>query len=133
MRENKKQVILKSDLHKLIKECVEKVIKEATFISTSLPNQVKRNVELICNNFKQYGDCILSDEKQVTICTQYGNDVHAVGYEFAVMPFPNQESKLKSLIDDIKSMGFEVNEYSQEYRELENEGFYVFTFGYGNY
>ena len=122
-----------SDLHRIIKEYVNKILKEMTSISTKIPNNIKRNVELMCDNFKQYGDCILSDEKTVEICTKYGHGVNAVGYEFAAMPFPNQENKLKELINNIKTMGFEVNDYSKEYSNLENEGFYVFTFGYGKY
>lgn len=124
--------LTESDLHRIVKESVNKVLNEMTFISTKIPKRIKRNVELMCNNFKQYGDYMFSGEKNVEICTKYGNGVYAVGYEFAARPFPGQEDKLKELINRIKTMGFEVNDYSEKYIDLEDEGFDVFTFGYGN-
>ena len=87
-------------------------------------------VELICDNFKQYGQCLLSDEKTVEIINSRGAGEYFSGYEFAALPYPNQENKLNELINQIKLMGFFVQDYSEEYSYLEDEGFYVFVFGY---
>ena len=87
-------------------------------------------VELICDNFKQYGQCILSDEKTVEIINSRGAGEYFSGYEFAALPYPNQENKLNELINQIRLMDFIVQENSEEYRNLEDEGFYVFLFGY---
>ena len=94
-----------------------------------IPNNIKMKVELICDNFKQYGQCKLSDEKTVEIINR-GAGQYFSGYEFAALPHPNQENKLNELINQIKLMDFTVQEYSEEYRYLEDEGFYVFVFGY---
>ena len=95
-----------------------------------IPNNLKMKVELICDNFKQYGQCILSDEKTVEIINNRGAGEYFSGYEFAALPYPNQENKLKELINQIKLMGFIVQENSEDYRDLEDEDFYVFIFGY---
>ena len=94
-----------------------------------VPNNLKMKVELICDNFKQYGQCILSDEKTVEIINR-GHGEYFSGYEFAALPYPNQEKKLNELINQIKLMGFIVQDYSEEYSYLEDEGFYVFVFAY---
>lgn len=95
-----------------------------------IPNNLKMKVELICDNFKQYGQCILSDEKTVEIINSRGAGEYFLGYEFAALPYPNQEDKLNELINQIKLMGFIIQENSEEYRDLEDEDFYVFIFGY---
>ena len=95
-----------------------------------VPDNLKMKVELICDNFKQYGQCILSDEKTVEIINNRGAGEYFSGYEFAALPYPNQENKLKELINQIKLMGFIVQENSEEYCYLEDEDFYVFLFAY---
>lgn len=95
-----------------------------------IPDNLKMKVELICDNFKQYGQCLLSDEKTVEIINSRGAGEYFSGYEFAALPYPNQENKLNELINQIKLMGFFVQDYSEEYSYLEDEGFYVFVFGY---
>ena len=99
-------------------------------IGGEIPDNLKMKVELICDNFKQYGKCLLSDEKTVEIDNSRGAGEYFSGYEFAALPYPNQENKLNELINQIKLMGFIVQENSEEYRYLEDEDFYVFIFAY---
>lgn len=40
--------------------------------------------------------------KPVEICNRNGRGEYMNGYEFAAMPYPNQENKLKALISQIK-------------------------------
>lgn len=118
---------------KRINEIVKRnlsIFLEDKMTGGGIPNNLKTKIELICNNFKRYGTYVLSDEKTVEICDKHGRGKYMNGYEFAALPYQNQENKLYELINQIKLMGFEVEDFSKEYQYLEDEDFYTFTFGY---
>ena len=136
---NKKLIRLtEQDLHKIVKESVNKILNEShskyTFIHDdsivdppNIPKSLSRKVKLLLQNIP---NLLLSDEKLVEICSEEGGSFNCVGFEFAV---PEITNEIQNALTKIRSWGFTINDgdfCSNEFGSLYDSGYETYILGF---
>ena len=118
--------LTETDLHRVIKESVKLVLSENNYKPYKpIPKNIKIGIQVMC---REIPDSVISDEKVVEGCNEYGRGFYANGFEFAVMT--DDERRLSDFFSRIKAMGFFISGPASEFKDLEKEGFYTCTFAY---
>lgn len=122
MRKNRIR-INELDLYKMVTELIKMALSESYY--RPIPKNIKRNIQLMC---REIPHSVISDEKVVEGCNEYGRGFYANGFDFAVLI--DDEKKLSKFFSRIQAMGFFVSDMSNEFKDLEEEGFDTYTFAY---
>ena len=112
-----------SELRHMISESIKVALSENHY--RPIPKNIKRDIQIMC---KEIPNSIISVEKVVEGCNEYGSGFYANGFDFAVLI--DDERTLSDFFSRIKALGFYITDLSDEFRDLEEEGFYTCTFAY---